>query len=68
MHPDIWLALARAHQRDLLNEAAQAARVRQARAATVQRQQRPQTTGKAELAHSQPSHRPDVTAVGQRAA
>jgi hypothetical protein len=34
----------------------------------MQRQQRPQTTGKAELAHSQPSHRPDVTAVGQRAA
>jgi hypothetical protein len=44
MHPDIWLALARAHQRDLLNEAAQAARVRQARAATMQRQQRLLTT------------------------
>ena len=68
MHPDIWLALARAHQRDLLNEAAQAARVRQARAAAIQRQQRLQAPDRAELAHTQPSHRPDVTAVVQRAA
>jgi hypothetical protein len=42
--------------------------VRQARAATMQRQQRLQATGQAELAHSQPSHRPDVIAVSQRAA
>jgi hypothetical protein len=68
MQPDILLELAKAHQCDLLNEAAQAARVRQARAATMQRQQRSQAPDKAELVHSLPSHRPDVTAVGQRAA
>jgi hypothetical protein len=69
MHPDILLALVRAHQRDLLNEAAQAARVRQARAASAARQQRPpQATGQAALAHCLPSHRPDAIAVGRRAA
>jgi hypothetical protein len=66
MHPDILLALVRAHQRDLLSEAEQAARVRLARAAIAQR--RPQATGKVGLAHSQTSHRPDMTAVDQRAA
>ena len=69
MHPDILLALVRAHQRDLLHEAAQAARVQQAKAAAAQRhQQRPQLNGKAELAPSQPSPRSDVTALDQRAA
>jgi hypothetical protein len=66
MYPDILLALVRAHQRDLLSEAEQAARVRLARAAMAQR--RPQTIGTVRLAHSQTSHRPDVTAVDQRAA
>jgi hypothetical protein len=66
MHPDILLALVRAHQHDLLREAEQAARVRQARAATAQR--RPQATGNVELAHSRLSHRPEVTATDRRAA
>jgi hypothetical protein len=66
MYPDILLALVRAHQRDLLSEAEQAARVRLARAAAAQR--RLQATSRAELVHSQTSHRPDVTAVDQRAA
>jgi hypothetical protein len=67
MHPDILLALVKAHQRDLLSEAEQAARVRLARAASAPPRQ-PQATGKAGLAHSQTSHRPDRTAVDQRAA
>jgi hypothetical protein len=66
MHPDILLALVRAHQRDLLSEAEQAARVRRARAASAPPQ--PQATGKAGLAHSQTSHRPDRTVLDQRAA
>ena len=66
MHPDILLALVRAHQRDLWREAEQAARVRQARAATAQR--RSQATGNAEPAHSRLSHRPEVTAADRRAA
>jgi len=69
MHPDILLALVRARQRDLLNEAAQAARVRQAKAAIAQRhQQQSQATGKAELAPSQPFPSSDVPALNQRAA
>jgi hypothetical protein len=67
MYPDILLALARAHQRDLLSEAEQARRVRLARAASAQ-QRRLQATGRAELAPGQISHRPEVTAVDQRAA